>query len=90
MTSEKKIEIAICLGSACFARGNNQTRKVIEDYIRVNGLWDKVTFHGARCFNHCSEGPVLKINGDIYYEVNENNVTEILNNYCLSINTGMI
>ncbi|MHC1707720.1 MAG: (2Fe-2S) ferredoxin domain-containing protein [Bacteroidales bacterium] len=78
MTKEEKIDIAICLGSACFARGNNRTRKVIEDYIRINGLWDKVVFHGGRCFNHCQAGPVMKINETIYEQVNEYNVIEIL------------
>lgn len=80
MNAEEKIDIAICLGSACFARGNNRTRKVIEDYIRVNGLWDKVIFHGGRCFDHCQKGPVLKVNDTVYEHVTENNVAEILDN----------
>jgi NADH:ubiquinone oxidoreductase subunit E len=74
-----KYDIAICLGSACFARGNNNTRKVIEDYIREYGLWDKVNFHGGRCFDHCQSGPVMKINDTIYEQVTEINVVEILN-----------
>ncbi|HRY31936.1 MAG TPA: (2Fe-2S) ferredoxin domain-containing protein [Bacteroidales bacterium] len=81
MGNENKTEIAICLGSACFARGNNTTRRVIEDYIRLHGLWDKVVFHGARCFNHCQNGPVLKINELIYEHVDENNVTELLDQF---------
>lgn len=75
---EEKIEIVLCLGSACFARGNNFTRKVIEDYIRDNGLNGQVVFKGARCFDHCENGPVLKVNGVIYEHVHENSVTEIL------------
>lgn len=78
MISDNKIDLAICLGSACFARGNNRTRKVIEDYIRVNGLWDKVNFHGGRCYNHCQSGPVLKVNDTVYEQINEYNVIEIL------------
>ena len=78
MAVEEKTVIAICLGSACFARGNNKTRKVIEDYIRNNGLWDKVTFVGGRCFDHCQQGPVLKVNDRIFEKVTESNVTDIL------------
>lgn len=78
MPVDGKTEIAICLGSACFARGNNRTRKVIEDYIRNNGLWDKVIFRGGRCFNHCQQGPVMKIDEKIYDKITELNVTEIL------------
>jgi len=76
---EAKLDIAICLGSACFARGNNGTRKIIEEYIRDNGLWDKVNFHGGRCFDHCQAGPVLKINDTVYEQVTESTVTDILN-----------
>lgn len=76
---EAKLDIAICLGSACFSRGNNSTRKVIEEFIRDNGLWDKVNFHGGRCFDHCQMGPVLKVNDTVYEQVSEANVTDILN-----------
>ncbi len=76
--SEVKVDITICLGSACFARGNNHTRKAIEDYIRENGLSGKIIFRGARCFDHCQNGPVLKINDDFYEHVTENSVVEIL------------
>ena len=78
MTTETKTEIALCLGSACFARGNNQTRKIIEDYLKINGLWGKVAFHGGRCYDHCQQGPVLKINDRIIERVNEQNIIEIL------------
>lgn len=76
---EAKLDIAICLGSACFARGNNGTRKVIEEYIRDNGLWDKVNFHGGRCFDHCQMGPVMKIDDTVYEQISEANVIDILN-----------
>ncbi len=75
---ENKTEIIICLGSACFARGNNFTRRVIEDYIRENGLTGDVLFKGARCFDHCQNGPVMKINGVFYEQVTEVSIVEIL------------
>jgi NADH:ubiquinone oxidoreductase subunit E len=76
--TDNKVTITICLGSACFARGNNHTRKAIEDYIRENGLNGVVVFKGARCFDNCQNGPVLKINDTFYENVTENKVTEIL------------
>jgi NADH:ubiquinone oxidoreductase subunit E len=74
-----KIEVVICLGSSCFARGNKATLKVIEKYIKDNNLQDKIFFHGGHCFGRCAEGPVVKINDTIHTGVNEYNIIEILN-----------
>ncbi len=74
-----KVEVIICLGSSCFARGNKATLKVIEKYIKDNNLQDKIFFHGGHCFGRCAEGPVVKINDTIYTGVNEFNIIETLN-----------
>lgn len=76
---EHKTEVVICLGSSCFARGNKATLKAIEKYLKDKKLLDKVFFHGGHCFNKCAEGPVIKINENVYTGVNEVNVIEILN-----------
>jgi NADH:ubiquinone oxidoreductase subunit E len=78
---EKDTEITICLGSSCFVRGNNETLKVIKEYLKNNKLENKVYFHGNHCFAKCSEGPILKINDKIYRNVNKFNVIEILTEY---------
>ncbi len=74
-----KVEVVICLGSSCFARGNKATLKVIDKYIKDNNLHDKIYFHGGHCFGRCAEGPVVKINDTIHTGVNEFNIIEILN-----------
>ena len=75
---EKKIEIEICLGSSCFARGNKQTIRVIKQYLQDHHLDEKVYFHGSHCFGNCSQGPVLKINNQYFEEVDQEKVQEIL------------
>ncbi len=74
-----KVEVVICLGSSCFARGNKATLKVIDKYIKDNNLQDRIFFHGGHCFGRCAEGPVVKINDIIHTGVNEFNIIEILN-----------
>ncbi|HCT31053.1 MAG TPA: electron transport complex protein RnfG [Bacteroidales bacterium] len=74
-----KVEVVICLGSSCFARGNKTTLKVIDKYIKDNNLQDKIFFHGGHCFGRCAEGPVIKIDDTIHTGVNEFNIIEILN-----------
>ena len=43
---EDKKEIVICLGSSCFARGNNKNLEFIQEYLKVNNLKGKITFKG--------------------------------------------
>lgn len=72
------IEIKICMGSACFARGNADNLKFIEDYIKENDLNAKVELYGARCKNLCEKGPNIEIDGTIYYEMNPERIVEVL------------
>ena len=71
-------EITICLGSSCFSRGNKSLLKIIQRFITVNGLTEKVYFKGDHCFDNCSEGPNIKIGGKPFSHVNEDNIQQIL------------
>ena len=64
-------EIRICMGSACFARGNSDNLEFIENYIKENNLDAKVEVNGARCSDNCEKGPNIIINDKTY-----NNVTK--------------
>ena len=52
-------EIKICMGSACFARGNSQNVETIENYIKENGLDAKIELVGSHCEGKCADGPNL-------------------------------
>lgn len=74
-----KVEIVICLGSSCFARGNKSLLKVITQYIKDNNIQDRVNFYGGHCFGNCADGPILKIDNAIHTCVDELKAIEILN-----------
>jgi NADH:ubiquinone oxidoreductase subunit E len=74
----QKIEMQICLGSSCFSRGNKDVVNFIKEYLRKNHLDDKVIFKGARCMGHCSNGPILNINGETYEGVTVSKIENIL------------
>jgi NADH:ubiquinone oxidoreductase subunit E len=76
---EEKINITICLGSSCFARGNNKNLEFVQEYLKENNLTDKVNFKGQLCSKLCNEGPVIIINNKTYKEVNKAKLIEILN-----------
>lgn len=75
----EKDEIEICLGSSCFLRGNKKIVKEIQLYLKDNKLDNKVNFNGKRCFENCLNGPILKINNNMYEKVDEYSIIKILN-----------
>ena len=75
----KIIEVTVCMGSACFARGNAQNLEFIENYIMEHNLNAKIELAGSRCDGNCAEGPNISIDGISYNKVNEEKIKEILN-----------
>jgi NADH:ubiquinone oxidoreductase subunit E len=57
--------IKICMGSACYALGNDKNLAIVESYIEEHNLQAKIELYGARCENMCDKGPNIEINGEI-------------------------
>ena len=76
-----KTLIKICLGSSCFSRGNNNSLEQIKQYLKDNNLKEEVDFRGELCSGNCKHGPVLKINGQIFYEIDQKSIHKILDNH---------
>jgi len=77
--------IHICMGSSCFARENRENLRLIEDYLRANGMTDSVHIEGSLCMGECSRGPNITINGNPYYEVHSEDLPSILDKELLQI-----
>lgn len=75
---KKNIEIIVCMGSACFARGNEQNLAFIESYVKQNEIDAKIELSGSRCEGKCADGPNVIINGEEYRKINEEKLKEIL------------
>ncbi|MBE7703966.1 MAG: (2Fe-2S) ferredoxin domain-containing protein [Cyanobacteria bacterium SIG28] len=71
-------EIKICMGSACFARGNYKNAEIIEKFIEDNNLDAKIELYGALCENKCEVGPNIYIDDKIYNNVDEEKLMVIL------------
>ena len=71
-------EIKVCMGSACFAKGNQDNLEFIKEYIRENNLDSEVKIIGALCENKCSVGPRVIINDKEYHQVNRYQLEELL------------
>ena len=71
-------EIKVCMGSACFAKGNQENLEFIKQYIEENNLETKITIVGSLCENKCEEGPRLIIDGTEYTNVKQEDILKML------------
>ena len=73
--------ITICLGSSCFSRGNKSILDIIKNYLKQHKLESTVFFSGELCTGLCEEGPILKVDDEVFKGVTTENVYEILNRF---------
>lgn len=77
---DQKHEIIICLGSSCFARGNRDSLKFIEKYIKDNKLSDRADFRGKLCSSNCGKGPILFVDKVMLEDIKVDQLQELLDN----------
>jgi NADH:ubiquinone oxidoreductase subunit E len=77
------IEIVLCMGSSCYIRGNNDTVRIIQQYLQEAHLEDKVSFRGELCTCNCKNGPNLRIGNERFGKVDSASVITILKAYFL-------
>jgi NADH:ubiquinone oxidoreductase subunit E len=79
MASDRNaVDVVVCLGSSCFARGNAQNLSAIEAYLESHNLRDSVHITGCLCQDECKRGPNLVVRGDHLHEVDPAALREIL------------
>jgi NADH:ubiquinone oxidoreductase subunit E len=71
-------EIKVCMGSACFAKGNQDNLQLIKEYIDENNLNAEVTIVGSLCKNKCEHGPRIIVGDVEYNKVTQEELLEIL------------
>lgn len=79
-------EIKICMGSACFAKGNQENLEYIKEYIEKNNMEADISIIGALCENRCEIGPRILINEKEYTNVTKEQIKEVLDSYKKIIN----
>lgn len=66
------------MGSSCFSRGNKRLLALVQSYLAENGLKERVRFKGAHCMGKCEKGPVLMIDDNAYFHVDQAKVLDLL------------
>lgn len=72
------VEVELCMGSSCFARGNAVVLSDIEKYLKDEGLEDKVELIGHLCLSKCTDGPNITIDGISYSALNSAAVLKLI------------
>lgn len=71
-------EIKVCMGSACFAKGNQENLEYIKEFIEENGLDANIKIVGALCENKCSVGPRIYIDDKEHLQVTKSELMQLL------------
>ncbi len=76
----KKHQITICIGSACFAKGNARNIEVLEKFLKAHNLNEKVELDvsGGLCTASCPDAPNVVVDGVVFHQVTPEKMTEIL------------
>lgn len=76
-----KPEVLVCMGSSCFARGNERNLDTICKFLEARKLRDEVDLrlNCCLCQGNCGEGPNVMINGVRHRVTSQGVMLDILN-----------
>ena len=77
----KPIEIVICLGSSCFARGNPENLAIVEEFVQKHGLNAIIRISGKLCQDECKLGPNVTVAGETRHDVTAAKLRQILEQF---------
>jgi NADH:ubiquinone oxidoreductase subunit E len=84
-TPKGKIQVNVCLGTACYVNGSD---KVLQEFESVLGIKSgqvtpdgKFSIESLRCVGACGLAPVVTINQKVFGKVKPGDVREILEKY---------
>jgi len=77
--------VSVCLGTACHVRGAPKVLEQIERNLKISRGETtsdfKFTLETVNCMGCCALGPVVRIDGKYFGEINAGKVDSILNKY---------
>jgi len=71
------IEVVVCLGSSCFARGNSENLELLKNFESqdASGL---LRLTGSLCQDQCKQSPNLRIGGESHHSIHAAQLGELL------------
>lgn len=75
---DEPIDVVICLGSSCFARGNAENLRDLKTYLEHYNVAARFKTRGKLCRNKCTVGPSITIDGVEYDHVKPGSAVTLL------------
>ena len=69
------VKITVCIGSSCHIKGSRQVVSDLQDFIKENGVEDKVELGGTFCMGKCQQGVCVTVD-EVFHSVTPENVRE--------------
>ncbi len=77
-SKDESVEIVVCYGTSCFARGNSENLVILNTYAEDPEANATVRLTGKLCQGQCMDGPNLSICGKLYHGVTAARLRELL------------
>jgi NADH:ubiquinone oxidoreductase subunit E len=69
--------LVLCMGSACFARGNDVMLKRVQEFILEN-TFEGLDVRAELCCEHCTGGPNMILDGEPIHPTHPDQLIELI------------
>lgn len=80
MKQQSSHSLTVCMGSSCFAHGNQEIIEHIQNFLKEHSLMATVDLKGSLCQNKCKDGPSMIVDGKVYTRLTVEKAILILRN----------
>lgn len=74
------VKVSICVGSACHMKGAYATTQMFQDALKNAGIQDQVELKASFCMGECVNGPCVRVDGEKFYQVDQDQVQSLVEN----------
>lgn len=79
-SENQTIEIKICLGSSCFARGNAANLEILRQHLK-EAADDSLHLSGSLCQEQCKCGPNILVDSELHSGITASDLRELLQKF---------
>ena len=76
-TDGRTIEVVVCMGSACFARGNSENLEILKQKAAML-THRELRLTGSLCQDQCRRSPNMILNGRMHHGVHREELDQML------------
>jgi NADH:ubiquinone oxidoreductase subunit E len=81
-SDDQTVDVVVCLGSSCFARGNSENLEILNRYVQRRDSSIRIRLTGRLCQDQCKQGPNLMIAGELHHNVSATKLLDLLQHFC--------